>query len=47
MLSGMNIEKKKKDPGIPNSFPYKEQILAELSESRRLVGIFEYLLKES
>ncbi|KIM20373.1 hypothetical protein M408DRAFT_138654 [Serendipita vermifera MAFF 305830] len=32
----LHRKKKKKDPGIPNSFPYKEQILAELSESRRL-----------
>lgn len=29
---------KKKDPGIPNSFPFKEQILAEVAESRRLVS---------
>ena len=28
----------KKDPGIPNSFPYKEQILAEIAEQRRLVS---------
>ncbi|KAF8627571.1 hypothetical protein AX15_004363 [Amanita polypyramis BW_CC] len=28
--------KHKKDPGIPNSFPYKEQILAEVAEQRRL-----------
>ena len=28
----------KKDPGIPNSFPYKEQILAEVAEQRRLVS---------
>ena len=26
-----------KDPGIPNSFPYKDQILAEVAEERRLV----------
>lgn len=29
-------KKKKKDPGIPNSFPFKEQILAEVAETRRL-----------
>ncbi|KAG8822856.1 hypothetical protein FRC19_005116 [Serendipita sp. 401] len=29
-------KKKKKDPGIPNSFPFKEQILAEVAEARRL-----------
>ncbi|KAL5527214.1 hypothetical protein ACEPAG_6005 [Sanghuangporus baumii] len=27
--------KKPKDPGIPNSFPYKAQILAEIAEQRR------------
>ncbi|WVW82274.1 hypothetical protein I302_104280 [Kwoniella bestiolae CBS 10118] len=27
--------KKKQDPGIPNSFPFKDQILAELAEERR------------
>ncbi|KAK0498306.1 P-loop containing nucleoside triphosphate hydrolase protein [Armillaria luteobubalina] len=28
--------KQKKDPGIPNEFPYKEQLLAEVQEQRRL-----------
>ncbi|EGO01528.1 hypothetical protein SERLA73DRAFT_166070 [Serpula lacrymans var. lacrymans S7.3] len=28
-------KKSKKDPGIPNNFPYKEQILAEIAEQRR------------
>ncbi|KAF9028324.1 hypothetical protein BDZ89DRAFT_769840 [Hymenopellis radicata] len=28
--------KHKKDPGIPNDFPYKDQILAEVQEERRL-----------
>lgn len=27
--------KKAKDPGIPNNFPYKDQILAEIAEQRR------------
>ncbi|KAH9963235.1 P-loop containing nucleoside triphosphate hydrolase protein [Russula dissimulans] len=27
--------KKSKDPGIPNNFPYKDQILAEIAEERR------------
>ncbi|KAH9007137.1 GNL3L/Grn1 putative GTPase-domain-containing protein [Lactarius hatsudake] len=27
--------KKLKDPGIPNNFPYKDQILAEIAEERR------------
>ncbi|GJJ07240.1 hypothetical protein Clacol_001440 [Clathrus columnatus] len=27
--------KKKKDPGIPNNFPYKDEILAEIAEGRR------------
>ncbi|KAH7888107.1 P-loop containing nucleoside triphosphate hydrolase protein [Phlebopus sp. FC_14] len=28
-------KKSKKDPGIPNNFPYKDQILAEVAEQRR------------
>lgn len=27
----------KKDPGIPNEFPYKDQVLAEVQEQRRQV----------
>ena len=27
-----------KDPGIPNNFPYKDQILAEVAEQRRQVS---------
>ncbi|WVQ85677.1 hypothetical protein IAT38_007843 [Cryptococcus sp. DSM 104549] len=27
--------KKKADPGVPNSFPFKDQVLAELAEERR------------
>ncbi|THU83940.1 hypothetical protein K435DRAFT_783993 [Dendrothele bispora CBS 962.96] len=30
--------KHKKDPGIPNNFPFKDQILAEVAEQRRLVA---------
>ncbi|KAJ3492929.1 hypothetical protein NLJ89_g11135 [Agrocybe chaxingu] len=30
--------KKAKDPGIPNEFPYKDQILAEVAEQRRLAA---------
>jgi hypothetical protein len=26
-----------KDPGIPNNFPFKDQVLAEVSEQRRIV----------
>lgn len=33
----MHIEKPK-DPGIPNDFPYKDQILAEVAEERRKVS---------
>ncbi|KAF9224371.1 hypothetical protein BS17DRAFT_779690 [Gyrodon lividus] len=34
--AGKIIQKKsKKDPGIPNNFPYKDQILAEVAEQRR------------
>lgn len=32
-----NLPEQKKDPGIPNTFPYKDQILAEVAEQRRLV----------
>jgi GNL3L/Grn1 putative GTPase len=31
---------KPKDPGIPNNFPYKDQILAEIAEERRQVRLF-------
>ncbi|KAJ7873382.1 hypothetical protein B0H14DRAFT_2720500 [Mycena olivaceomarginata] len=30
--------KHKKDPGIPNNFPYKDQILAEITDQRRLAA---------
>lgn len=33
--AGNTHKKSKKDPGIPNNFPYKDQILAEVAESRR------------
>ena len=33
----------KKDPGIPNNFPYKDQILAEVQEQRRLVRAAHHL----
>lgn len=33
--AGKSHKKSKKDPGIPNNFPYKDQILAEVAESRR------------
>ena len=29
---------KPKDPGIPNEFPYKDQLLAEIAEQRRMVS---------
>lgn len=31
---------KEKDPGIPNDFPYKDQILAEIAEERRQVRLY-------
>jgi len=31
------LSEKPKDPGIPNSFPYKDKILAEIAEERRQV----------
>lgn len=33
--AGKTHKKSKKDPGIPNNFPYKDEILAEVAESRR------------
>ncbi|KAJ7179512.1 GTP-binding protein [Mycena filopes] len=30
--------KHKKDPGIPNNFPYKDQILAEIADQRRIAA---------
>lgn len=30
--------KHKKDPGIPNNYPYKEQVLAEIEQQRRLAA---------
>jgi hypothetical protein len=35
---GLDILEKRKDPGIPNDFPYKDQILAEVQEQRRIVS---------
>ena len=33
----VTLLEKPKDPGIPNNFPYKDQILAEIAEERRQV----------
>ncbi|KAJ4492770.1 P-loop containing nucleoside triphosphate hydrolase protein [Lentinula edodes] len=33
--------KHKKDPGIPNTFPYKDQILAEVAEQHRKLKLIE------
>jgi len=33
-----------KDPGIPNDFPYKDQILAEVAEQRRIVRRAKFIL---
>ncbi|EMD40973.1 hypothetical protein CERSUDRAFT_111546 [Gelatoporia subvermispora B] len=38
--------KQKKDPGIPNNFPYKDQILAEVAEQRRQAAEEKQLRKE-
>ncbi|KAJ7638453.1 P-loop containing nucleoside triphosphate hydrolase protein [Roridomyces roridus] len=45
-----NVEwksKHKKDPGIPNNFPYKDQILAEIAEQRRVAAEEKQRKKES
>lgn len=34
----VSSKEKTKDPGIPNNFPYKDQILAEVAAQRREVG---------
>lgn len=34
-----SLSEQKKDPGIPNTFPYKDQILAEVAEQRKLVRL--------
>lgn len=37
--TGKIQKKSKKDPGIPNAFPYKEEILAEIEQQRREAAI--------
>ena len=40
-LTRFEIElEQNKDPGIPNNFPYKDRILAEIAEQRRRVRLF-------
>jgi len=34
----LDYVEKPKDPGIPNDFPYKDRILAEVQEQRRIVS---------
>lgn len=41
-----SIQEQKKDPGIPNNFPYKDQILAEVAEQRRQAEETKQLRKE-
>jgi nuclear GTP-binding protein len=36
--NGVNRHDKKKDPGIPNSWPFKQQLLAEISRARDLAA---------
>lgn len=38
VLNCREIVEQKKDPGIPNTFPYKDQILGEIAEERRQVS---------
>jgi nuclear GTP-binding protein len=38
MQTRFTFELEPKDPGIPNDFPYKDQILAEVAEERRQVS---------
>jgi len=33
----------KKDPGIPNRFPFKEEILKEAEKRKHQVGMMEYV----
>lgn len=39
--------KKRQDPGIPNSYPYKEQLLNEIEERRRLAEEQRILAREA
>ena len=49
MLWSFRRSEHPKDPGIPNSFPYKDQILAEVAEQRRQVSVmpFTYIFRTS
>lgn len=38
-VAGKVQKKSKKDPGIPNAFPYKDEILAEIEQQRREAAI--------
>lgn len=35
----LTVTEKKADPGIPNTFPYKDKVLAELAEEKRQVSV--------
>ena len=37
-ISADIISEKKADPGIPNSWPYKDKVLAELAAEKRAVS---------
>lgn len=38
----INISGQKKDPGIPNLFPFKEEILKQAEEKKRRVSMYLY-----
>ena len=40
----MDLEKKK-DPGIPNMYPFKEQLLKQIEERKEKVFTHPYLFK--
>ena len=44
-VDAFTLLEKSKDPGIPNNFPYKDQILAEIAEERRQARLFVVTLK--
>ena len=46
LFNWLCIVEHKKDPGIPNNFPYKDQILAEVAEKRRQAEEAKQLRKE-
>jgi hypothetical protein len=43
----LEISENPKDPGIPNNFPFKDQVLAEIAEERRKVRAYIFHISPS